>query len=332
MAFGLAEGALLASTGGSILSALLGADAQSDYIDQQEQALEQNLELQMQRLAMDEEFNNFIRQLATASSTNVRGDRTFYDEETGYGIDASPHTQQVSALLDLLTRTQAQGAVDTQSRAIEGINRRQPQELGLADVLLSQLSGRDPLTSTEVRNDAALNTNRDVNSTYDRAIEAVLGRYGSSSNAGQIISDLNKQRTDAISDKRVGLPKSRSIASSVNAAESSNLMQVLQGLTSQPTVKAPPDPGTELLSILQGRANTAPQTLGITRNAIVPQVGVVSGPDTSTALGIGSAADAISGSLNQYQANQTQNQLLDILSRQVGTGGNYGNVFNAYRV
>lgn len=308
--------------GAAIGSALLARGAARDQLNAQEDAMQLNFEAQQRAQEEQERVNAFMQQLATASTTNLRGDRTFYDEHTGWGIDPSQFTANAQALTDGLTTQRLEAAGPIQGAALDARTSQQQGENRLANSLLARAEARDPLTATQVMNAENTQSADATNQAYDASIEALMGRMGNVSSVGPMINQINAGRANTIRDQQISLPEASSRSAQLDASEASNLGQQYELYANRGAATVPigADPGSDITSALMSGRNLAPQTLGQMRTPIIPQQGYPTSPDFSDALAVGSIGNAASGAMAQYQSNQQWQTIMDALMSNSGNG------------
>lgn len=311
---------------GGIISGILGMGAQDDanaiaWANWQQQQ-EANF---LQRIMAERQM-----ELATAGTTDARGDRTEYIPGVGWVTRPSDTTRGLISTSDAEQRQRLTGDAQLRRQGLQANASRRGREGLTADAQLDMLndSMTPEISQQGIIQQLIARATEDTNKAFDRtgnqfATQAV--RSGRS-NAGDVMQSLNRQRSDAV----------RSAGSNANLEGMQLFQQLTQGpqnqrsnLYNQMASRASnfEDVPFAPTNVNEGLANRSTQGAGNAMqamNSIINTSGRTaampgSEPDYSKANAWGGAFANIGSNIQDYFSQQQMNDLLkQFANRQLG--------------
>ncbi len=321
MAFPLAA---LFGAGGSIASAILGADAQDTAAKYNYAAQMANLREQKKARQQAIDYAEEVRGDQKLGGTDALGNRTYFKEGVGWVVDLDPQQQ---ALYDYFFN---QELPERQAQFQRGAEQSR-QGADEANQLLGEFNRVQKLTPQEAEAQLYEAATRGQNEGTRNATEAAMRqavRTGSS-NIGDIIGSIAKSSMEASRDARTqaGLQARDYVDQKYNSERGNlaNLYNMFLGASQRP-LNASYDPtglpsqANQLMSLFSQQGS---QGNAMGYNALTQPVPLIQQiqPNTAWANAAGAIGTSLMGLGDRISSSNNQSQMNDLMKMYITNGG-----------
>lgn len=320
------------NAGAGLLSGFLGKQSQDEANAYNYAVNAANLQRQDQAAFMQQLLAREYQQMAQAGSTNARGDRTEYIPGVGWVTTPSDATKQITSASDAEQRARLTSDSVMRRRGMQDNESRRLEEGQVADTFLSALRQPADYSVQSLRDELLNRITTDTNAAYDRTADRMSTQAlrSGASNAGDIMSSLNKQRANDLRSAGAGVNNNaRQMYQQLESARTGNAGNLYNLLAARATngenVSFTPSNLNDTLQNQQAaqRSNALGSANTVIQGASAPggRIQTIT-PDNSAANLFGGIGSNIGGMLEQIGSQRQYNELLKLFSqRQLGNSG-----------